>query len=45
MDRDLLRQCLTHHGESLFNTLQCEQTENPDFQAVASDLAKATYER
>ncbi|CAL8309885.1 unnamed protein product [Lota lota] len=45
MDRDLLRQCLTYHGESLFNTLQCEQTENPDFQAVASDLAKATYER
>ncbi|KAG7266835.1 hypothetical protein CRUP_024015, partial [Coryphaenoides rupestris] len=45
MDRDLLRQCLTYHGESLFNTLTCEQTENPDFQAVASDLAKATYER
>ncbi|KAJ3598799.1 hypothetical protein NHX12_032763, partial [Muraenolepis orangiensis] len=45
MDRELLRQCLTYHGQSLFNTLQWEQTENPDFQAVASDLAKTTYER
>uniref|UniRef100_A0A3Q4HZK9 Tetratricopeptide repeat domain 14 n=1 Tax=Neolamprologus brichardi TaxID=32507 RepID=A0A3Q4HZK9_NEOBR len=45
MDRDLLRQCLTYHGQSLFNTLKCEQTENPDFQAVVSDLCKATYER
>ncbi|XP_014264025.2 tetratricopeptide repeat protein 14 isoform X1 [Maylandia zebra] len=44
MDRDLLRQCLTYHGQSLFNTLKCEQTENPDFQAVVSDLCKATYE-
>lgn len=25
--------------------LKCEQTENPDFQAVVSDLCKATYER
>uniref|UniRef100_A0A3Q2XUK8 Tetratricopeptide repeat domain 14 n=1 Tax=Hippocampus comes TaxID=109280 RepID=A0A3Q2XUK8_HIPCM len=38
MDRDLLRQCLTYHGESLFSTLKCEQTENPDFQAVVADL-------
>ncbi|XP_042370068.1 tetratricopeptide repeat protein 14 isoform X2 [Plectropomus leopardus] len=45
MDRDLLRQCLTYHGESLFNKLKCEQTENPDFQAVVSDLCKATCER
>nr|XP_020472704.1 tetratricopeptide repeat protein 14 isoform X3 [Monopterus albus] len=45
MDKDLLRQCLTYHGESLFNKLKCEQTENPDFQAVVSDLCKATYER
>ncbi|XP_070764814.1 tetratricopeptide repeat protein 14 isoform X2 [Enoplosus armatus] len=44
MDRELLRQCLTYHGESLFNKLKCEQTENPDFQAVVSDLCKATYE-
>ncbi|XP_030582968.1 tetratricopeptide repeat protein 14 isoform X5 [Archocentrus centrarchus] len=44
MDRDLLKQCLTYHGQSLFNTLKCEQTENPDFQAVVSDLCKATYE-
>ncbi|KAG8003208.1 Tetratricopeptide repeat protein 14, partial [Nibea albiflora] len=44
MDRELLRQCLAHHGESLFNKLKCEQTENPDFQAVVSDLCKATYE-
>ncbi|XP_027146135.1 tetratricopeptide repeat protein 14 isoform X2 [Larimichthys crocea] len=45
MDRELLRQCLAYHGESLFNKLKCEQTENPDFQAVVSDLCKATYER
>lgn len=44
MDRDLLRQCLTYHGESLFNNLKCEQTENPDFQAVVSDLCKVTCE-
>ncbi|KAE8293912.1 Tetratricopeptide repeat protein 14 [Larimichthys crocea] len=44
MDRELLRQCLAYHGESLFNKLKCEQTENPDFQAVVSDLCKATYE-
>ncbi|KAK5616344.1 hypothetical protein CRENBAI_014038 [Crenichthys baileyi] len=44
MDRDLLRQCLVHHGESLFNKLKCEQTENPDFQAVVTDLCKATYD-
>ncbi|XP_077441063.1 tetratricopeptide repeat protein 14 isoform X2 [Vanacampus margaritifer] len=44
MDRDLLRQCLTYHGESLFNKLKCEQTENPDFQAVVADLCKAPYE-
>uniref|UniRef100_A0A7N6BHU1 S1 motif domain-containing protein n=1 Tax=Anabas testudineus TaxID=64144 RepID=A0A7N6BHU1_ANATE len=42
MDRDLLRQCLTYHGEALFNKLKCEQTENPDFQAVVSELCKAT---
>ncbi|XP_013882877.1 fragile X mental retardation syndrome-related protein 1 isoform X4 [Austrofundulus limnaeus] len=44
MDRDLLRQSLIFHGQSLFNKLKCEQTENPDFQAVVSDLSKATYE-
>ncbi|XP_040896224.1 tetratricopeptide repeat protein 14 isoform X2 [Toxotes jaculatrix] len=44
MDRDLLRQCLTYHGASLFNKLKCEQTENPDFQAVVSDLCKASSE-
>ncbi|XP_037626606.1 tetratricopeptide repeat protein 14 isoform X1 [Sebastes umbrosus] len=44
MDRDLLRQCLTYHGESLFNKLKCEQTENPDFQAVVADLCKVTCE-
>ncbi|XP_035032392.2 tetratricopeptide repeat protein 14 isoform X1 [Hippoglossus stenolepis] len=44
MDRDLLRQCLVFHGESLFNKLKCEQTENPDFQAVAPDLCKVTSE-
>lgn len=45
MDRDLLRQCLVYHGESLFSKLKCEQTENPDFQAVVSDLGIATNER
>uniref|UniRef100_A0A8C3G4H3 Tetratricopeptide repeat domain 14 n=1 Tax=Cyclopterus lumpus TaxID=8103 RepID=A0A8C3G4H3_CYCLU len=44
MDRDLLRQCLTYHGESFFNKLKCEQTENPDFQAVVSDLCKVSCE-
>ncbi|XP_061739821.1 tetratricopeptide repeat protein 14 isoform X1 [Nerophis ophidion] len=44
MDRDLLRQCLTYHGESLFCTLKCEQTENPDFQAVVADLCQAACE-
>ncbi|XP_068599471.1 tetratricopeptide repeat protein 14 isoform X2 [Brachionichthys hirsutus] len=44
MDRELLRQCLAYHGEPLLNKLNCEQTENPDFQAVVSDLGKATYE-
>uniref|UniRef100_A0A1A8CQG0 Tetratricopeptide repeat domain 14 n=1 Tax=Nothobranchius kadleci TaxID=1051664 RepID=A0A1A8CQG0_NOTKA len=45
MDRDLLRQTLIHHGESLFTKLKCEQAENPDFQAVLPDLSKATYDR
>lgn len=45
MDRELLRQCLAYHGEPLLNKLKCEQTENPDFQAVVSDLSKATHER
>ena len=36
---------MAYHGEPLFNKLKCEQTENPDFQAVVSDLCKATYER
>lgn len=44
MDRDLLRQSLAFHGDSLFNKLKCEQTENPDFQAVVADLCKAAYE-
>ncbi|XP_061540374.1 LOW QUALITY PROTEIN: tetratricopeptide repeat protein 14 [Phycodurus eques] len=44
MDRDLLKQCLSYHGESLLNKLKCEQTENPDFQAVVTDLCNASYE-
>nr|XP_046248018.1 tetratricopeptide repeat protein 14 isoform X2 [Scatophagus argus] len=44
MDRELLRQCLAYHGEPLLSKLKCEQTENPDFEAVVSDLCKATYE-
>lgn len=45
MDRELLKQSLAFHGEPLLSKLKCEQTENPDFQAVVSDLCKATYER
>uniref|UniRef100_A0A8C6U0J3 Tetratricopeptide repeat domain 14 n=1 Tax=Neogobius melanostomus TaxID=47308 RepID=A0A8C6U0J3_9GOBI len=44
MDRELLKQCVTYHGASLFEKLRCEQTENPDFEAVAADLSKATRE-
>ncbi|XP_055020781.1 tetratricopeptide repeat protein 14 isoform X2 [Boleophthalmus pectinirostris] len=44
MDRELLKQSVTFHGASLFKKLQCEQTENPDFQAAAADLSKATHE-
>lgn len=44
MDRELLKQCVAFHGASLLKKLQCEQTENPDFQAVASDLRKVTAE-
>uniref|UniRef100_A0A8C8GEX1 S1 motif domain-containing protein n=1 Tax=Oncorhynchus tshawytscha TaxID=74940 RepID=A0A8C8GEX1_ONCTS len=42
MDRDLLRQTLSHHGQSLFTHLKCEQSENPDFKAIEPDLSKAT---
>lgn len=45
MDRELLKHCLVFHGESLLNKVKCEQKENPDFQAVISDLSKASYER
>lgn len=41
----MLKHCLVYHGESLLNKLKCEQKENPDFQAVISDLCKASYER
>ena len=45
MDRDLLRQSLSYHGESLLSLMTCEQNENPDFTAIASDLAKGVCER
>ncbi|TNM88168.1 hypothetical protein fugu_006389 [Takifugu bimaculatus] len=45
MDRELLKHCLVFHGESLLSKVKCEQKENPDFQAVISDLSKASYER
>uniref|UniRef100_A0A674CMK8 Tetratricopeptide repeat domain 14 n=1 Tax=Salmo trutta TaxID=8032 RepID=A0A674CMK8_SALTR len=45
MDRDLLRQTLSHHGQSLFTHLKCEQSENPDFKAIELDLSKASYQR
>uniref|UniRef100_A0A8D3BB19 Tetratricopeptide repeat domain 14 n=1 Tax=Scophthalmus maximus TaxID=52904 RepID=A0A8D3BB19_SCOMX len=44
MDRDLLKQCLACHGDSLFNKLRCEQTENPDFQTLVPELCKVTSE-
>ncbi|KAJ7992892.1 hypothetical protein DPEC_G00266790 [Dallia pectoralis] len=45
MDRDLLRQTLSYHGQSLFAQLKCEQNENPDFTAIEPDLSKASYQR
>ncbi|XP_030647134.1 tetratricopeptide repeat protein 14 [Chanos chanos] len=45
MDRDLLKQSLSFHGQSLFSLLNCEQSENPDFKAVATDLFKAAHQR
>uniref|UniRef100_A0A673M0D9 Tetratricopeptide repeat protein 14-like n=1 Tax=Sinocyclocheilus rhinocerous TaxID=307959 RepID=A0A673M0D9_9TELE len=40
MERDLLRQSVSYHGENLLSLLQCEQSENPDFKHVAADLSK-----
>lgn len=45
MDRDLLRQSLAYHGQSLYDHLTCEQSENPDFKDIAPDLSKVNYER
>lgn len=45
MDRDLLRQSVTFHGQSLFSLLKCEQSENPDFEHVTADLAKSVNQR
>ncbi|XP_061095276.1 tetratricopeptide repeat protein 14 isoform X2 [Conger conger] len=45
MDRDLLRQSLSYHGQSLYSFLKCEQNENPDFKLIASDLSKAPHQR
>ncbi|XP_036376754.1 tetratricopeptide repeat protein 14 isoform X2 [Megalops cyprinoides] len=45
MDRDLLRQSLAYHGQSLFSLLKCEQSENPDFKIIATDLSKAPHPR
>lgn len=44
MDRDLLRQSVIYHGESLLSLLTCEQEENPDFAAIRAELPNATYE-
>lgn len=41
MDRDLLRQCVSYHGQNLLSLLKCEQSENPDFKHVTADLTKA----
>ncbi|XP_007256833.2 tetratricopeptide repeat protein 14 [Astyanax mexicanus] len=45
MDRDLLRQAVSYHGQSLFSLLKCEQSENPDFKQVALDLSKSVNQR
>ncbi|XP_051978050.1 tetratricopeptide repeat protein 14 [Xyrauchen texanus] len=45
MERDLLRQSVSFHGESLLSLLKCEQSENPDFKHVAADLSKALNQR
>ncbi|KAK9967811.1 hypothetical protein ABG768_002177 [Culter alburnus] len=45
MERDLLRQSVSYHGENLLSLLKCEQNENPDFKHVAADLAKTIIQR
>ncbi|XDV21924.1 hypothetical protein PO909_026920 [Leuciscus waleckii] len=45
MERDLLRQSVSYHGENLLSLLKCEQNENPDFKNVAADLAKTLNQR
>ncbi|KAJ8374302.1 hypothetical protein SKAU_G00048820 [Synaphobranchus kaupii] len=45
MDRDLLRQSLSYHGQSLYSFLKCEQNENPDFKLIAAELSKAPIQR
>ncbi|XP_077058482.1 tetratricopeptide repeat protein 14 isoform X2 [Siphateles boraxobius] len=45
MERDLLRQSVSYHGENLLSLLKCEQNENPDFKHVAADLAKTLNQR
>ncbi|XP_018612417.2 tetratricopeptide repeat protein 14 isoform X2 [Scleropages formosus] len=45
MDRDLLRQCLSYHGQSLFALLGSEQSENAHFRLISADLAKAPCQR
>uniref|UniRef100_A0A8C1E908 Tetratricopeptide repeat domain 14 n=1 Tax=Cyprinus carpio carpio TaxID=630221 RepID=A0A8C1E908_CYPCA len=44
MERDLLRQSLSYHGDNLLSLLKCEQSENPDFKHVAADLSKTLKE-
>uniref|UniRef100_A0A673J311 Tetratricopeptide repeat protein 14-like n=1 Tax=Sinocyclocheilus rhinocerous TaxID=307959 RepID=A0A673J311_9TELE len=45
MERDLLRQSVSYHGENLLLLLKCEQSENPDFKRVAADLSKTLNQR
>lgn len=45
MERDLLRQSVSYHGENLLSLLKCEQNENPDFKHVAADLTKTIIQR
>ncbi|XP_063298768.1 tetratricopeptide repeat protein 14 [Pelobates fuscus] len=40
MDKDLVRQCLSHHGPTLLSLLRCEQHEHAGFQQLLGDLSK-----
>ncbi|KAL4630751.1 tetratricopeptide repeat protein 14 isoform X2 [Arapaima gigas] len=45
MERELLRQCLAFHGQSLAAVLGSEQSENEHFALIQADLSKAPQQR